>query len=474
MDLGRQIASYVGIAIIGTCLVLGVVPIVRMSIVNRYLNEAELSLSSRSPVDGLKTLKRIEGWAALFPESNVRLGYIRARCYGMLGELPSVQRTAKEMVDRYRMGMRRALNVPEAIQMPANYCVNMLIGKSGQEGLTQFAGYEYLLNLLKQNNELDQMETVASEMLSMDPSNSFATQARDFVYKVRGLDKLLASTPRPASGTPGATNAPPEPRKTTPGGKTAIDYYALARQCISDKRWDEAVRAIDLALALNPDNPALLATKKLALSRDMKWGVVSKDETRVYDLQGNVAHTIAPGTLVEITGSKPSSAGEVSLCKIGDNKQMYVILSSDLTINPGMLGQASEREKALKIHHAQVAAEIDKLSQDITATRHKENPHWPEFDRASREYNDYWRKVKALQKKRDTATGGDRMKYTDELWAMKGEAVRVGQAHERAKKKFDEWQAQHPVSLSSSSKIESLKTELADVRKQIDSLESGQ
>ncbi|MBA4389298.1 MAG: hypothetical protein C0404_15105 [Verrucomicrobia bacterium] len=466
MDWSKQILRYALTALIGTCLFMIAIPLIRMTMVNKYIDDAENLLAANRPMECMVLVKRVELWASLFPEINVRLGYTKARCYGALGDMASVEKVAKEMVERYRAGMRHPVSVWETLQMLPTYGINQILSRSG---LTEFCAFEYLLNELKNTQQLDKMENVAKDMLSYDSSNDFGNQARDYVYKKRGLDMMTKDQTNSASwSTPMAVDSRSKQRAKM------LEHYEKARKHMTEKRWDDALAEIELALTQSPDNPALLLMKKTASSRGMKWGVVKRDGTRVYDQQGNLLQVLEPGTLLEISGAKDSSAGEASLCKTNDSRNAVFVLSRDLDIRNGILAQASDREKALRVHYAQVSGELDKLTVEITSSRVKENPHYADYEKADREYNLYWKKAKDLQKKRDSATGPDRMKYTDELYAMKGDSVRIGQSRELAKKKFDEWQSQHPINLSSNSKLESLRAELADVRQQITSLENGQ
>jgi hypothetical protein len=124
----------------------------------------------------------------------------------------------------------------------------------------------------------------------------------------------------------------------------------------------------------------------------------------------------------------------------------------------------------LRAMEERLAAEIDKLKQSVV-TR---NPFGEAYVSTKREYVQYWQKVKRLQDARDNSGGAERMEAADELRALKGEDIRVGNAYHEAKKKYAAWNASHAAEIGPiRSKVAALEAELALVRGSLKGHEKG-
>ena len=69
----------------------------------------------------------------------------------------------------------------------------------------------------------------------------------------------------------------------------------------------------------------------------------------------------------------------------------------------------------------------------------KRNPLAKQYSVVKTKHKAYWTKVMDLQKKRDTTTGNEQLKYYDKLRRMKGEDITIGLELEKISKKYEEW-----------------------------------
>lgn len=134
--------------------------------------------------------------------------------------------------------------------------------------------------------------------------------------------------------------------------------------------------------------------------------------------------------------------------------------------------RATEQRNNLLARQAELTAEIDRIKRKLSATPRAQNPYAQEYASAKAAHSRYWKKVRELQKKRDSAADADHVRYSDELRKMKGEDIRLGLALEAAKKQYVAWNADH-TKISSNVELHALESELENIKRQLHAIETG-
>lgn len=131
-----------------------------------------------------------------------------------------------------------------------------------------------------------------------------------------------------------------------------------------------------------------------------------------------------------------------------------------------------EQKKNLLARQAELTAEIERIKNKLSAAAKAQNPYTQQYVSAKAAHSRYWKKVRELQKKRDSATDADHVRYSDELQKMKGEDIRLGLALETVKKKYAAWNADH-ATISTNGELQALESELEGVKRQLHAIETG-
>jgi hypothetical protein len=144
-------------------------------------------------------------------------------------------------------------------------------------------------------------------------------------------------------------------------------------------------------------------------------------------------------------------------------------------VGSGAVTQADEEmKKTLKARQAQLAEEIEKISNEHAADGNKENPYAAEYSAAKAAHKEFWAKVKKLTAKRDAAKGEERLKYIDELHKLKGQDLKVAEARDTAKKKYKDWENANSADPAKNQRLADLESELADVQDKLYKIEDAQ
>jgi len=131
-----------------------------------------------------------------------------------------------------------------------------------------------------------------------------------------------------------------------------------------------------------------------------------------------------------------------------------------------------EQKKNLLARQAELTAEIERIKNKLSAAAKAQNPYTQQYVSVKAEHSRYWKKVRELRKKRDSATDADHVHYSDELQKMKGEDIRLGLALETVKKKYAAWNADH-ATISTNGELQALESELESVKRQLHAIETG-
>lgn len=211
-------------------------------------------------------------------------------------------------------------------------------------------------------------------------------------------------------------------------------------------------------------SPRSTAVQNKETGNGLKWGVITKFNTKAYNTSGNFLRILEPGTLAKISETKDFRGEEVAVCEISYKDRWIpdiLIRTQDLDIRTGPLSRIGADEKNLHVRRARLTSEITRRKNRLTAEQKKRNPYSKEYSSVRKAYKEYWTKVRDLQKKRDSAAGADHMRYSDELRKMKGRDIELAQELKAAKKKFSDWKNQHTP--AEDPEIAQLKTALEDV-----------
>jgi len=175
------------------------------------------------------------------------------------------------------------------------------------------------------------------------------------------------------------------------------------------------------------------------------WGIVADHEARVYTLEGKFLGRVNAGSLVTILRKAKSGSKQFAVCRSKADPDPFLMAEEDLHVYAGSFEGASTESLGMCVRYAELAAEKARIEKDIAKTGRTDNPHHPEYKVAKHAYVSYWKKVKELTRLREEADSSDRIRYGDELRELKGEDIRVGQAYEAAKQRYEQWNAAHPA-----------------------------
>ena len=205
------------------------------------------------------------------------------------------------------------------------------------------------------------------------------------------------------------------------------------------------------------------------------WGVVIASTAKAYSSSGKFLFRPDPGALFKITDIRKTKSGELAqgYAVTGGHANSKVFVPvGDLTIRAGNLTDLSTTVRDLCVREGRLLGAIDEFERESKKALRQDNPHTPEYARTKSAYVAYWKKVKALQAQRDESEGADHVRISDELRALKGDDIHLGQAYELAKKNYEEWNRTHPVASIEPSELATLEQELAEVRTRLDEMDA--
>ena len=194
------------------------------------------------------------------------------------------------------------------------------------------------------------------------------------------------------------------------------------------------------------------------------WGVVNSPSTRVYSNSGKFLFRASSGALTEIAKILKTPSGEFAYCHLhlGNKDFEHVLIrTDDLAIRPGPLAKADEEQRRLLVQLSEITQKIEDRQTLLIEQARNKNPHAREYFAVKSSYQTFWKNVKALQAKRDKATGSDHVRFSEELRKLKGDDIRLGQSYEAAKKDFDAWNARHASVPEDDGLLISLRKELS-------------
>jgi len=242
---------------------------------------------------------------------------------------------------------------------------------------------------------------------------------------------------------------------------------------LTDQRTNGAVvvQGSSSAPPVRPTQPAI--QPKPPKAQPGHWAVVRTVDARAYNRAGKYLRAIPPGTLVDVLDIRDTRVGQLIVCKVlyqGAEVNDVVLMAKDLELRPGALASANPKEKDLRVLQAQVLGQIRDRESDLLEAASKNNPYYAEYKRIQEEYLTFARKAEELTKQRDAATGADKMRIADELRAMKGDDIRLGQTYKAAKQKYQDWKKQNASRASagtSDPQMAALRAKLAEIENEL-------
>ncbi len=185
-----------------------------------------------------------------------------------------------------------------------------------------------------------------------------------------------------------------------------------------------------------------------ASGNDVKyWGVTIVDAS-FYDRDGKLREERLPGgTLIEQTGAKGSSKGEVAICRIWRNGQWagsYLVSTADLIRFDGGREEVDADDVDNLCKYYSLNAKAENRKKELAQKAAFANPHFAELKRKATAYNEHRKRAEELTAKRDGATGAERSKIIAELTQLKNAEAREAAEVQSLTRKYEEWKKNHP------------------------------
>ncbi len=181
------------------------------------------------------------------------------------------------------------------------------------------------------------------------------------------------------------------------------------------------------------------------------WGVTIVDAS-FYDRDGKLRDTkILGGTLIEQTGAKSSSRGEMAICRIWRNGNWagsYLISTADLIRFDGGREEVDADDVDLLCKYYTYSAAAERRKEELTKKAASANPHFAELKRKATAYNEHKKRAEELTAKRDQAKGAERNKIIAELTQLKNAEAREAAEVQSLTRKYEDWKKAHPSAVN--------------------------
>jgi len=207
-----------------------------------------------------------------------------------------------------------------------------------------------------------------------------------------------------------------------------------------------------------------------------RWGVVFASTAKAYTTAGKFLFRPSPGTVVKVSDIRETRSGKLAACYplTGAHRDRAVLIpAADLNLQSVDLAEVPPAVRELRVREARILGKIDETRRNSGKKLREDTPHAAEYAAARSAYVEYWKKVKALQAERDSAEGSDHVRISDELRVMKGADIRLGQAYETAKRKYEDWNSSNPSVSNEESAMAALEDELSEVRARLEEADAG-
>ena len=177
------------------------------------------------------------------------------------------------------------------------------------------------------------------------------------------------------------------------------------------------------------------------------WGVTIAD-AQFYDCEGRLRDEKIPGgTLIEQTGAKRSSKGEMAVCRIwrdGRWSESHLISTAALVRFDGGREDVDADDVDLLCKYYGYGAAVERRKEELAHRAAAANPHFAELKRKATAYNEHKRQAEELTARRDGAKGAERTRIIAELTRLKNSEAREAAEVQSLTRKYEDWKKAHP------------------------------
>jgi hypothetical protein len=425
------VANYLFVALLGVAGVLVGTEFWRAHYVRATLARSECVLEAGHPGAALAHLNRVKPWSASYEALERRRLCLVVRCHVLRMEMAEAQAAAAIVLDA-NPDLRLALGQIA----PMDYMLTSLVDfvwlrRDPGVTLGPWAGYRALIRELRLQGRDDAVEAALERGAARFPDGHWPDDVLAFVCDRPApmpspAVRRVFFTPAPAPAATSSVAATP-PSSETPTGEPAP-----------------------------------------AAAESGRWAVVRALEGHAYDVSGKFQHPLPTGSLLDVQEVRDTASGRLAVCRGAGADPAgapIVVPWGELDMHVGRLADADPTERELRSRRAVVAARIERSRQahPADAALSEANPHATAYRKARGDLDALRRRAESAQARWETSTGGERMKYADELRSMKPEQVRLEADCEKARVRAEEWAAANPPS-----NPEDDEAELAGIDKQLE------
>ncbi len=177
------------------------------------------------------------------------------------------------------------------------------------------------------------------------------------------------------------------------------------------------------------------------------WGVTIVDAP-FYDRNGKLRDDrLAGGTLIEQTGAKSSSKGEMAICRIWRKSGWagsYLVSTADLIRFEGGRDEVDADDVENLCRYYNYSAAVERRKEELVQRAASANPYYAELKRKAMAYKERQRRADELTAKRDQAKGAERSRIIAELTQLKNAEARESTEIQALTKKYEDWKKAHP------------------------------
>jgi hypothetical protein len=215
---------------------------------------------------------------------------------------------------------------------------------------------------------------------------------------------------------------------------------------------------------------AVVAIDNTVIPPGGHWAIVASHDARLYDVAGKNMGPATVGSLAIVKRQAKSGKKQMLVCRGQKDAKPFILAKADVILYPGSPEGLSDTHRGLIVEFARLSADRDQLEKKLRSGIRSDNPHGKAFASAKSEYVTFWKTVKRLRKQREDTRGDAHMEAADELRKMKGQDIRIGQAYEQGKQRYEAWNSAHPPP-STIPELTRLDEKLEIVQAQIDALQ---
>ena len=177
------------------------------------------------------------------------------------------------------------------------------------------------------------------------------------------------------------------------------------------------------------------------------WGVTIVDAP-FYDHNGKLRDDkLAGGTLIEQTGAKNSSKGEMAICRIWRKSGWagsYLVSTADLIRFDGGREEVDADDVENLCMYYNFNAAVERRKEELVRKAASANPHYAELKRKATAYKEHQKRAEELTAQRDQAKGAARSNIIAELTKLKNAEAREAAEVQALTRRYEDWKKSHP------------------------------